>query len=293
MTYKKAWKIFLYALAGLCCLVLFFIWAQKGLGTKRGAYISPKGWYRVEFYTPFALSSAYWAMATPTFIKVYDQRTNKRLYESDIVDTGGDGVIFWPDNNDKTPNLSVGMNISIPLPPEPGEQKKVESIRSQNRKVVGLVGKEEVVRITYQDKLSLIFRWEYEFKGYAGEHPTACITMFMNPYENLDDQLKIWDTVLDSMKSVLLVDTDISFLLRPEPGEQLKTGSEYYQNRKVAGLVGKETIYHDETVTNFLWRYEISGYPKGHPTLDITMHSYGKPDKALKVWNAVLDSMKP
>ena len=290
---NREWKLLLYAMMAWGCVGIFYLWAEKGLATKDYDYISPKGWYQVEYFSPFIFSAKRWTMQSPGFIRVHDHRTNKLLYESKIFDMMCNCDLFWPDNNDKTPKLSVGMNISIPLPPEPGEQKKVESIRSQNRKVVGLVGKEEVVRITYQDKLSLIFRWEYEFKGYAGEHPTACITMFMNPYENLDDQLKIWDTVLDSMKSVLLVDTDISFLLRPEPGEQLNTGSEYYQNRKVAGLVGKETIYHGETVTNFLWRYEINDYPKGHPTLDITMHSYGKPDKALKVWNAVLDSMKP
>jgi hypothetical protein len=77
----------------------------------------------------------------------------------------------------------------------------IKNIRSQKREVAGLPGEEVIDRLTAKDKKTLDFGWEYVGKKDSGEYPTICITM-ESPDGNLDEKLKIWDAVLDSMKPV-------------------------------------------------------------------------------------------
>jgi len=75
----------------------------------------------------------------------------------------------------------------------------IKNIRSQKREVAGMPGEEVIDRLTDKDKKTLDFGWEYVGKKDSGEYPTIRITM-ESPDGNLDEKLKIWDAVLDSMK---------------------------------------------------------------------------------------------
>jgi hypothetical protein len=76
---------------------------------------------------------------------------------------------------------------------------KIKKIRSHKRTVADLNGEEEVLRMTEKGKSSLDFVWEYNGKENSGEYPRIVISM-ESPDGNLDEKLKIWDAVLDSMK---------------------------------------------------------------------------------------------
>jgi hypothetical protein len=78
-------------------------------------------------------------------------------------------------------------------------QAKIKRIRSQKREVAGMPGEEVVDRLITKDKTELDFGWEYIGKEDSGEYPTIRITM-ESPDGSLDEKLKIWDAVLDSMK---------------------------------------------------------------------------------------------
>ena len=80
---------------------------------------------------------------------------------------------------------------------------KMKKIRSQKRTVADLNGEEEVLRMTEKDKDALNFVWEYNGKENSGECPRIVITMD-TPNGNLDEKLKIWDAVLDSMKPMFV-----------------------------------------------------------------------------------------
>lgn len=75
----------------------------------------------------------------------------------------------------------------------------IKKIRSHKRGVAGLIGEEEVLKETENGDESLNFVWEYNGKLNSGECPRIVITMDTLAC-NLDEKLKIWDTVLDSMK---------------------------------------------------------------------------------------------
>jgi hypothetical protein len=76
---------------------------------------------------------------------------------------------------------------------------QIKKIRSHKRTVAGLNGEEEVLRMTAKDEDALSFVWEFNGKENSGESPRIVITMD-TPYNSLDEKLKIWDAVLDSMK---------------------------------------------------------------------------------------------
>jgi len=75
----------------------------------------------------------------------------------------------------------------------------IKKIRSQKREVAGMPGEEVIDRLTDKDNKTLDFGWEYIGKKDSGEYPTIRITM-ESPDGSLDEKLKIWDAVLDSMK---------------------------------------------------------------------------------------------
>lgn len=75
----------------------------------------------------------------------------------------------------------------------------VKKIRSHKREVAGMPGEEVINRLTENSDKTLSFAWEYVGKDDSGEYPTTRITM-ESPDGNLDEKLKIWDAVLDSMK---------------------------------------------------------------------------------------------
>ena len=82
-------------------------------------------------------------------------------------------------------------------------QVQIKRIRSQRREVAGMPGEEVVDRLITKDKTELDFGWEYVGKNDSGEYPTVRITM-ESPDGNLDEKLRIWDAVLDSMKPMFI-----------------------------------------------------------------------------------------
>ena len=75
----------------------------------------------------------------------------------------------------------------------------IKRIRSHKRVVAGLKGEEEVDRMREKDDTDLSFIWSYNGKDDSGEEPEIHISM-VSPDGNLDEKLKIWDAILDSMQ---------------------------------------------------------------------------------------------
>jgi hypothetical protein len=75
----------------------------------------------------------------------------------------------------------------------------ISKVRLGKREVAGMPGEEAVLKVREGSETELVFTWEYNGKDDSGEYPTTRIIM-ESPDGNLDEKLKIWDAVLDSMK---------------------------------------------------------------------------------------------
>ena len=75
----------------------------------------------------------------------------------------------------------------------------IDRLRSCKRKVAGLDGEEEVDRMTDSHRTAVSFGWRYAGKKDSGEYPEIVIRM-ESPDGKLEEKLKIWDAILDSMR---------------------------------------------------------------------------------------------
>jgi len=75
----------------------------------------------------------------------------------------------------------------------------ISKIRLRHREVAGMPGEEAVLRVKEGQRKDLVFTWQYSGKDDSGEYPTTRIEM-ESPDGNLNEKLKIWDAILDSMK---------------------------------------------------------------------------------------------
>lgn len=75
----------------------------------------------------------------------------------------------------------------------------VDRIRSRDRTIAGLEGEEEIDRMKAQDERELSFAWRYAGRKDSGNYPQILITMESEDCK-LDEKLKLWDAVLNSMK---------------------------------------------------------------------------------------------
>jgi len=75
----------------------------------------------------------------------------------------------------------------------------ITKIRLDKREVAGMPGEEAVLKVKEGKETNLVFTWEFNGKDDSGEYPTTRINMESSD-DNLDEKLKIWDAVLDSMK---------------------------------------------------------------------------------------------
>jgi hypothetical protein len=76
----------------------------------------------------------------------------------------------------------------------------VEKVRSRNRTVAGLKGEELVMRLKASGEDTQIqFAWEYRGEVESGKHPEIQVTL-ETPDGNLEENLKIWDAILNSFK---------------------------------------------------------------------------------------------
>ncbi|MDD2468425.1 MAG: T6SS immunity protein Tli4 family protein [Desulfobulbus sp.] len=79
----------------------------------------------------------------------------------------------------------------------------ISKIRLDKRNVAGMPGEEAVLKVREGKETNLVFTWEFNGKDDSGEYPTTRINM-ESPDGNLDEKLKIWDAILDSMKPMLV-----------------------------------------------------------------------------------------
>lgn len=76
-------------------------------------------------------------------------------------------------------------------------------IRLQEREVAGMKGEESILRIVDGEERTLQFTWEFNGKEDSGEYPTTTIEM-ESPDGNMDEKIKIWDAILDSMRPMFV-----------------------------------------------------------------------------------------
>ena len=79
----------------------------------------------------------------------------------------------------------------------------IHKIRSHKRTIAGLKGEEIILKMKEEGESTLRFGWQYQGKEDSGEYPEIDITM-ESPDGSLDEKIKIWDAVLDSMKPMFV-----------------------------------------------------------------------------------------
>lgn len=75
----------------------------------------------------------------------------------------------------------------------------VDRLRSKKRVAAGLDGEEEILRMSDNDGKTLYFHWAFAGKEDSGEYPEINVEI-ESPDGNLEEKLKIWDAILDSMQ---------------------------------------------------------------------------------------------
>jgi hypothetical protein len=108
------WLLLVLIAAATAYIVVF---GPRVFATSEYASISPKGYYRIEYWKPgfpylFSLTKD-----IARFVRLYDNRTGKLIGETEIVDLSSNGQIFWPSKY--TPYIIVGVDIQFPVTPEP------------------------------------------------------------------------------------------------------------------------------------------------------------------------------
>lgn len=79
-------------------------------GSKKFAdEFSPGKRYRVEYYIPLDHKSILFPVDNPFFIKIYDFKEKKYIFESDVYEMGQGTGISWPQRG--LPNIIVGTSI--------------------------------------------------------------------------------------------------------------------------------------------------------------------------------------
>ncbi|MBJ6725586.1 T6SS immunity protein Tli4 family protein [Geomesophilobacter sediminis] len=80
----------------------------------------------------------------------------------------------------------------------------VKKIRAQERVVAGLKGEDQVIRLSSRSGKDYDFTWRFAGRKNSGEYPEIMISM-RSPEGNLEEKLKIWDAILDSVKPLYKV----------------------------------------------------------------------------------------
>jgi hypothetical protein len=90
-------------------LPIFFEFYRKYGSEKLSEHISPGGRYKVEKYTPLDHKSILFSIDSPFFVKIYDFKKEKYIYESDFHEMGQGTFVFWPRRG--RPTIMVGTHI--------------------------------------------------------------------------------------------------------------------------------------------------------------------------------------
>jgi hypothetical protein len=76
----------------------------------------------------------------------------------------------------------------------------MSKIRLQEHEAAGIPGEEALIEIKEGKRKELMFKWEYNGKDNSGEYPVISIEMQSPSADKLEEKLRIWDAVIDSMK---------------------------------------------------------------------------------------------
>jgi hypothetical protein len=108
----------IYAAVVVMIFAIYAGWAPKGMSRISSApsstcvmEVSPKGTYRVDICRP-ALPYISFTKEMPRFVRFYDQRSQKIIGESNIIDMAGRGEVFWP--NEGRLSILVGGGDDSP-----------------------------------------------------------------------------------------------------------------------------------------------------------------------------------
>jgi len=88
---------------------IIFEFYKKFGARKFSEEFSPGERYKVEYYIPLDYKYLLFPFDSPFFVKVYDFKDNKYIFESDIYEMGQGTYIFWPIKG--VPRISVGTDI--------------------------------------------------------------------------------------------------------------------------------------------------------------------------------------
>jgi hypothetical protein len=107
----------LYILTVIVICFLFIIFSPymaKKYGSVSYTRYSPDKKYHLEILNVASFYFGEIRMDTPTFVRAYDIN-GKLFYESEIFDGYDNCRIFWPIPESNKLDISVGMDITIPI----------------------------------------------------------------------------------------------------------------------------------------------------------------------------------
>jgi hypothetical protein len=110
--YKMLRKIFFIIIfISIIYIILpyLFEYYKKNDARKLDEEFSPKGRYKVEYYIPLDYKSILFAVDCPIFVKIYDFKEQKYIYESGFFEMGQGSTAFWPRKG--RPNIIIGTAI--------------------------------------------------------------------------------------------------------------------------------------------------------------------------------------
>ncbi|WP_156902531.1 hypothetical protein [Desulfomicrobium escambiense] len=82
----------------------------KKLGARKlSEKFSPGERYKVEYYIPLDYKYLLFPFDSPFFVKIYDFKEKKYIFESDVYEMGQGTGISWPQRG--LPNIIVGTGI--------------------------------------------------------------------------------------------------------------------------------------------------------------------------------------
>lgn len=106
---KKIVFILVFFIISYIFLPAFIEFYGKFEAKKLSEKNSPGGRYKVEKYIPLDYKSILFSVDSPFFVKVYDFKEKKYIFESDVHEMGEGTDIFWPVRG--LPKIIIGTGI--------------------------------------------------------------------------------------------------------------------------------------------------------------------------------------
>lgn len=88
---------------------IIFEFYKKFGARKLSEKFSPGERYKVEYYIPLDYKYLLFPFDSPFFVKIYDFKEKKYIFESDVYEMGQGTDVFWPDIG--LPKIIIGTSI--------------------------------------------------------------------------------------------------------------------------------------------------------------------------------------